>query len=152
MIREVNEDEYEQLMSLYCQLHETSVPEYKGNTRELWQRLVNNPDYHLIASEEDGKIVSTCTCIIVPNMTHGPRPYAFVENVVTDSGYDGFYYGGRETGIWLIEGKTELGAEWVDGFFDVQSGVYSGLKWRQVRIWCSDSRLIPVADENWKWG
>lgn len=74
------------------------------------------------------------------------------ENVVTDSGYDGFYYGGRETGIWLIEGKTEFGAEWVDGFFDVQSGVYSGLKWQQVRIWCSDSRLIPVADENWKWG
>ena len=51
MIREVNEDEYEQLMSLYCQLHETSVPEYKGDTRELWQRLVNNPDYHLIAAE-----------------------------------------------------------------------------------------------------
>ena len=48
MIREVNEDEYEQLMSLYCQLHETSVPEYKGDTRKLWQRLVNNPDYHLI--------------------------------------------------------------------------------------------------------
>lgn len=74
------------------------------------------------------------------------------ENVEADSGYDGFYYGGRETGIWLIEGKTELGAEWMDGFFDVQSGVYSGLKWQQVRIWCSDSRLIPVADENWKWG
>ena len=74
------------------------------------------------------------------------------EDVYVDSGYDGFYYGGRETGIWLIEGKPELGAEWVDGFFDVQSGVYSGLKWRQVRIWCSDSRLIPVADENWKWG
>ena len=74
------------------------------------------------------------------------------EDVYVDSGYDGFYYGGRETGIWLIEGKTEFGAEWVDGFFDVQSGVYSGLKWQQVRIWCSDSRLIPVADENWKWG
>ncbi len=39
MIREVNEDEYEQLMSLYCQLHETRVPEYKGDTKELWQRL-----------------------------------------------------------------------------------------------------------------
>lgn len=74
------------------------------------------------------------------------------EDVYVDSGYDGFYYGGRETGIWLIEGKTELGAEWVDGFFDVQSGVYSGLKWWTERIWCSDSRLIPVADENWKWG
>lgn len=89
MIREVREDEYEQLMSLYCQLHETSVPEYKGDTKELWQRLVANPDYHFIVAEEDGKIVSTCTCIIVPNMTHGPRPYAFVENVVTDSEYRG---------------------------------------------------------------
>lgn len=58
MIREVREDEYEQLMSLYCQLHETSVPEYKGDTKELWQRLVANPDYHFIVAEEDGKIVS----------------------------------------------------------------------------------------------
>lgn len=28
------------------------------------------------------------------------------ENVVTDSGYDGFYYGGRETGIWLLYKKA----------------------------------------------
>lgn len=78
------------------------------------------------------------------------------ENVVADSGYDGFYYGGRETGIWLLykkaTGKNSLGTEWMEGFFDVQSGVYSGLKWWTEGIWCSDSRLIPVADENWKWG
>lgn len=48
-----------------------------------------DPDYHFIVAEEDGKIVSTCTCIIVLNMTHGPRSYAFVENVVTDSEYRG---------------------------------------------------------------
>lgn len=89
MIREVREDDYRQLMELYCQLHEKSVPEYKDDTEALWSRLVNDPDYHLIVAEEDGKIVSTCTCIVVPNMTHGPRPYAFVENVVTDSEYRG---------------------------------------------------------------
>ncbi len=89
MIREVHEDEYEQLMSLYCQLHEKSIPKYKDDTKALWQTLVNNSDYHFIVAEEDGKIVSTCTCIIVPNMTHGPRSYAFVENVVTDSEYRG---------------------------------------------------------------
>lgn len=89
MIREVREDDYRQLMELYCQLHEKSVPEYKDDTEALWSRLVNDPDYHLIVAEEDGKIVSTCTCIVVPNMTHGPRPYAFVENVVTDSKYRG---------------------------------------------------------------
>ena len=78
------------------------------------------------------------------------------ENVEADSGYDGFYYGGRETGIWLLykeaTGKNSLGTECLEGFFDVQSGVYSGLKWWTEGIWCSDSRLIPVADENWKWG
>ena len=89
MIREVREDDYRQLMELYCQLHEKSVPEYKDDTEALWSRLVNDPDYHLIVAEEDGKIVSTCTCIVVPNMTHGPRPYAFVENVVTDIEYRG---------------------------------------------------------------
>ena len=74
------------------------------------------------------------------------------EDVYVDSGYDGFYYGGRETGIWLMTGKNSLGTECLEGFFDVQSGVYSGLKWWTEGIWCSDSRLIPVADENWKWG
>ena len=78
------------------------------------------------------------------------------KNVVADCGYDGFYYGGRETGIWLLykeaTGKNSLGTECLEGFFDVQSGVYSGLKWWTEGIWCSDSRLIPVADENWKWG
>ena len=78
------------------------------------------------------------------------------ENVVADCGYDGFYYGGRETGIWLLykeaTEKNSLGTECLEGFFDAQSGVYSGLKWWTEGIWCSDSRLIPVADENWKWG
>lgn len=78
------------------------------------------------------------------------------ENVVTDSGYDGFYYGGRETGIWLLykkaTGKNSLGTEWLEGFFDVQSGVYSGLKWRGVNHRESNSRLIAVADETGKWG
>ena len=66
-------DEYEQLMELYLHLHETSVPPAEL-TRPLWERLVNDPDYHLIAAEEDGKLVSTVTCVIVPHLPHGPRP------------------------------------------------------------------------------
>ena len=59
MIREVRMDEYEQLMELYLHLHETSVPPAEL-TRPLWERLVNDPDYHLIAAEEDGKLVWKC--------------------------------------------------------------------------------------------
>lgn len=88
MIREVRIDEYEQLMELYLHLHETEIPP-AAQTRGLWERLVNDPDYHLIAAEEDGRLVSTITCVIMPNLTHGPRPYAWVENVVTHPDYRG---------------------------------------------------------------
>lgn len=88
MVREVRIDEYQQLMELYLHLHETEIPP-AALTKDLWERLVNDPDYHLIAAEEDGKLVSTCTCVIIPNLTHGPRPYAWVENVVTHPDYRG---------------------------------------------------------------
>ena len=38
-------------------------------------------------AEEGGRAVSTCTCLIVPNLTHMQRPYALIENVVTDAAY-----------------------------------------------------------------
>ena len=88
MVREVRIDEYQQLMELYLHLHETEIPP-AALTKDLWERLVNDPDYHLIAAEEYGKLVSTCTCVIIPNLTHGPRPYAWVENVVTHPDYRG---------------------------------------------------------------
>lgn len=88
MIREVRIDEYQQLMELYLHLHETEIPPAEL-TKDLWERLVNDPDYHLIVAEEDGRLVSTCTCVIIPNLTHGPRPYAWVENVVTHPDYRG---------------------------------------------------------------
>ena len=71
MIREVRMDEYEQLMELYLHLHETSVPPAEL-TRPLWERLVNDPDYHLIAAEEDGKLVSR-TSPTARARTHGSK-------------------------------------------------------------------------------
>lgn len=86
MIREITNNDYRQLMELYLHLHETDIPDYE-TARETWEKILADENYHIIVAEEDGKIVSSCTVVIVPNLTHGVRPYARVENVVTRSDY-----------------------------------------------------------------
>ncbi|SFC94310.1 Ribosomal protein S18 acetylase RimI [Ruminococcus albus] len=74
-------------MTLYMQLHDNPFPEKDERVTAIWERILADPDHHIIVCEEDGKIVSSCVCVIIPNLTHGQRPYAFVENVITDENY-----------------------------------------------------------------
>lgn len=87
MIREITEEDFDGLMSLYTQLHDNPMPEKTDDISELWNKILEDPNHHIIVAQEDGKIVSSCVCVIVPNLTHHQRPYAFVENVVTDQNY-----------------------------------------------------------------
>lgn len=89
MIREANENDLNELLQLYLHLHETSVPENDDHLAAVWSKIMSDDNYHLIVAEEDGRLVSSCTCIIVPNLTRGVSPYAFVENVVTHKEYRG---------------------------------------------------------------
>lgn len=87
MIREITQNDFERLLTLYMQLHENSMPDQTAEIMNLWNRIVNDKDHHIIVAEENGQIVSSCVCVIIPNLTHNQRPYAFVENVVTDVNY-----------------------------------------------------------------
>lgn len=92
MIREAKHEDLSQILELYLHLHETSVPEQSENLYHAWESIMSDDDHHVIVCEVDGKIVSSCVCVIIPNLTRGVRPYAFVENVVTHVEYRGKGY------------------------------------------------------------
>ncbi len=87
MIREVNEQDLQGLLNLYTQLHNNPMPEDTKELHKLWQSILQDRNHHIIVAEEEGKIVSSCVCVIIPNLTHNQSPYAFVENVITDEAY-----------------------------------------------------------------
>lgn len=74
-------------MKLYMQLHDNPMPEDTAEIAELWNRIVDDKNHHIIIAEEDDKIVSSCVCVIIPNLTHNQQSYAFIENVITDKDY-----------------------------------------------------------------
>ncbi|MBQ7275273.1 MAG: GNAT family N-acetyltransferase [Clostridiales bacterium] len=87
MIREANRDDLNALLELYLYLHEDSIPDQSEHLSGTWEQIINDPNHHLIVNEVDGKIVSSCVCVIIPNLTRNVRPYAFIENVVTHKDY-----------------------------------------------------------------
>lgn len=62
-------------------------PEIDDKVLGIWDTIMNDPNHHIIVAEEEGRIVSSCVCLIIPNLTRGLKPHAFIENVVTDSAY-----------------------------------------------------------------
>ena len=89
IIREIRENELDALLELYLHLYETALPARDAVLADAWAAIMNDKNYHIIVAEEDGRIVSSCVCVIIPNLTRGVRPYAFIENVVTHRDYRG---------------------------------------------------------------
>ena len=87
MIREANKNDLNALLALYLYLHEDSIPNQDKHLENTWKQIMEDKNHHLIVNEIDGKIVSSCVCVIIPNLTRNVRPYAFVENVVTHADY-----------------------------------------------------------------
>ena len=84
MVREIEKNDLESLLRLYMQLHNNPLPEKTAELLQIWDTIFQDENHHVIVAEENGKIVSSCVCVIIPNLTHNQQPYAFIENVITD--------------------------------------------------------------------
>lgn len=88
IVREIKAGELPELLSLYGHLksEELSV---NAESTAVWEATLSDKNYHIIVAEVDAQIVSSCTLIVIPNLTHSYRPYALIENVVTHEDYRG---------------------------------------------------------------
>ena len=105
-IREVQESDLPELLELYVYLGDNPMPDNLNNVTPVWREILQNPRYHILAAEKEGCLASSCTLIIVPNLTHGQRPYALVENVVTHPDFLG-----RGFGTAVLHAAKEIAAK-----------------------------------------
>ena len=92
MLREAVKEDLDKLLNLYLFLHEKNIPENSDYLENTWKTIIEDINHHIIVNEVNGKIVSSCVCVIVPNLTRNIRPYALIENVVTNEKYRGKGY------------------------------------------------------------
>ena len=86
-IREAEKNDLIGLLELYQQLHDNSMPHMSESLQQLWQQILADRNHHVIVGVEAGKIISSCVIVIVGNLTHQQRPYAFIENAYRSHGY-----------------------------------------------------------------
>ena len=91
-IRELNENDLESLIKLYEQLDGRNGEFAVKGARTIWKNeIADNPNIKYFGAVEDTadgqKVVSTCFCAIIPNLTRLGGAICFVENVVTDEAF-----------------------------------------------------------------
>lgn len=92
-IRMAGSDDLPGVLDLYQHLHAVDDRPSRASAEQALARLEGMPGSGvLIGSNEDG-IRSSCTLIVIPNLTRGGRPYALIENVVTHASARGRGYG-----------------------------------------------------------
>ncbi|MNR15599.1 putative acetyltransferase [compost metagenome] len=87
-IREIASSELAELLALYRHLHAGDDPTPAMDVVEtVWQELVSSSGNKYFGAYAEGRLVSSCTLAVIPNLTRGCRPYGLIENVVTDANY-----------------------------------------------------------------
>jgi len=79
--------DYEDIVSLMKQLNPKDKSDFGAPTYSSYRNILKSANFDIIVATQDNFVVSTCYLNHIPNITWGGAPYAFIENVVTDSKY-----------------------------------------------------------------
>ena len=77
-------DDLARIMQLLHQLNPDD-PAPSHAEVEVFAEILASPRFRLIVADDGGILVGTCYLNIIPNLSRGARPYALIENVVTET-------------------------------------------------------------------
>ena len=88
-VRLARAEDLTSLVSILSQIKPHIADQHYDFTKgeKVLRGIIEDENYYLLVAEMNKKIVSTATMLIQRNLTHNGRPYAHIENVVTDSSY-----------------------------------------------------------------
>ncbi|MBR3193536.1 GNAT family N-acetyltransferase [Bosea sp. (in: a-proteobacteria)] len=84
-IRRAVSQDLSELLSLYAELSigdELPTPEVAAAT---WAQMLGSEMVSVLVAEQEGRVVSSCVLVVVPNLTRNQKPFALIENVVTSA-------------------------------------------------------------------
>ena len=84
IIRELLKEDLSKLLELHTQLKNSDLPVIDDGLKALWDKILSCKDHHVVGGFVEEELVSSCVMVIIPNLTHNQRPYALIENVITD--------------------------------------------------------------------
>lgn len=82
-IREAEQGDLYSLLKLYTYLNENEMPVVDGRVRSVFADILSNPCQTLLVCSCGEEVISALTVSVIPSLTHGQRPYALIEHVVT---------------------------------------------------------------------
>lgn len=82
-IRSASSDDLDRLLDLYIHLTPNNVRYPSAIAGEIFARFMKYEGSVVLLGEIDDELVTSCTLVVIPNLTRGGTPYALIENVVT---------------------------------------------------------------------
>ena len=111
-IRAALPSDLEGLAALYPHLNPSDEPISRDLATARLDAINQIPGSTVLLGLLHDELVASCTLIVIPNLTRGGKPYALIENVVTDALYRGQGYGTRVL-------RTAVAAAWDAGCYKV---------------------------------
>ena len=84
--RRLTSTDLRSLLELYKQLdtdNQCSVEQ----SESVWKEIEADANIQYFGAVDDGKVLSTCYAVCIPNLTRNNRGICFIENVITDKAY-----------------------------------------------------------------